>query len=57
MFTKTWTKKQFKEKDPLSFTAVSDERGRIVIPASVRKKLGLKFGSRVKTIVRGDYKY
>lgn len=32
-----------KEQDFLSFTAISDDRGRIVIPASVRKMLKMKF--------------
>jgi AbrB family looped-hinge helix DNA binding protein len=35
--------------DSASFTAVLDDRGRITIPASLRKKLKLSFGSSVLT--------
>jgi AbrB family looped-hinge helix DNA binding protein len=38
--------------DSVSFTAVLDDRGRISIPASVRKRLGIDFGSVIVTKVK-----
>ena len=43
----------------LFFTATVDERGRLIIPASIRKKLGISFGAAVfvgieKVIVSGS---
>lgn len=38
-------------KDSVGFTATSDERGRIVIPAHARKQLAIKKGSSVKVTV------
>ncbi|NIO44155.1 MAG: AbrB/MazE/SpoVT family DNA-binding domain-containing protein [Candidatus Aenigmarchaeota archaeon] len=44
--------------ESLSFTSIPDHRGRITIPASVRKKLKVKTDSRVliviKKILRGE---
>jgi bifunctional DNA-binding transcriptional regulator/antitoxin component of YhaV-PrlF toxin-antitoxin module len=34
-------------EDLFSFTAVLDDRGRILIPASIRKRLKIDFGSLV----------
>jgi bifunctional DNA-binding transcriptional regulator/antitoxin component of YhaV-PrlF toxin-antitoxin module len=50
---KTW-KKEYCEDCPdfLSFTAVLDDRGRITIPSSVRKRLVLDFKSVVFTKVK-----
>ncbi len=39
MNVKTWKKEYYDCPDFLSFTAVLDDRGRITIPSSVRKKL------------------
>jgi len=36
---KTWKKEYYDCPDSFSFTAVLDDRGRITIPSSVRKKL------------------
>jgi len=48
--------KILKDEDSVSFTAVLDDRGRISIPASVRRKLGLDFKSiiiaKVKSLKR-----
>ena len=41
------TKKEFANSDSLSFTAILDDRGRIVIPASIRNRFNLKFNSLV----------
>jgi bifunctional DNA-binding transcriptional regulator/antitoxin component of YhaV-PrlF toxin-antitoxin module len=41
---KTW-KKYEDCPDSFSFTAILDDRGRISIPASVRRKLGMDFKS------------
>lgn len=41
------TKKDFANSDSLSFTAVLDDRGRIVIPASIRNRFDLRFNSLV----------
>jgi bifunctional DNA-binding transcriptional regulator/antitoxin component of YhaV-PrlF toxin-antitoxin module len=38
--------------DSFSFTAVLDDRGRISIPASVRKKLKIDYGSVIITKVK-----
>jgi AbrB family looped-hinge helix DNA binding protein len=50
---KTW-KKEYEEDcpDSLSFTAVLDDRGRITIPASVRKKLKIKVDSLILTAIK-----
>jgi AbrB family looped-hinge helix DNA binding protein len=41
-----------------SFTAILDDRGRITIPASIRKELGIRTGSpiltRIEKILRGE---
>ena len=42
MDVKTWEKEFYEIPDFLSFTALLDDRGRITIPASVRKKLKIK---------------
>jgi bifunctional DNA-binding transcriptional regulator/antitoxin component of YhaV-PrlF toxin-antitoxin module len=50
---KTWKKEYYEDcPDFLSFTAILDDRGRISIPASVRKKLELDFRSVVITKVK-----
>jgi AbrB family looped-hinge helix DNA binding protein len=38
--------------DSFSFTAVLDDRGRISIPASIRRKLRISFGSVIITKVK-----
>lgn len=44
----TWkSKKDLSSPDSIIFTASLDDKGRIVIPASVRNKLSLKFNSQV----------
>jgi len=50
---KTW-KKEYDEDCPdfLSFTAILDDRGRITIPASVRKKLKIKVDSLILTTIK-----
>ncbi|MEM5793701.1 MAG: hypothetical protein QXS48_04495 [Candidatus Aenigmatarchaeota archaeon] len=35
------------DEDFFSFVATLDDRGRILVPAPIRKKLKIKFGSRV----------
>jgi AbrB family looped-hinge helix DNA binding protein len=49
---KTWEKEFYEIPDSLSFTAFLDERGRITIPASVRRKLKFKSYSAVSVIVK-----
>jgi AbrB family looped-hinge helix DNA binding protein len=49
---KTWEKEFCKEPDFISFTAVLDDRGRITIPASVRKKLKIDYCSIISVIVK-----
>jgi bifunctional DNA-binding transcriptional regulator/antitoxin component of YhaV-PrlF toxin-antitoxin module len=45
---KTWKKEYYEDcPDFLSFTAIIDDRGRISIPAFVRKKFKIDFGSIV----------
>ncbi|HKZ45583.1 MAG TPA: amino acid--tRNA ligase-related protein [archaeon] len=57
MVVKTWkTLKPDVAYDSLSFTAILDDRGRILIPASIRKKLKIKFGSLVLTTVEPKHK-
>jgi len=48
---KTWEKYE-DCPDSFSFIAVLDDRGRISIPASVRKRLGIDFGSIIITKVK-----
>ncbi len=43
MNVKIWIKEDF-----ASFTAVTDHRGRITIPASVRRHLSIRFGSAIE---------
>ena len=45
-FTST-IKKDFANSDSLSFTAILDDRGRVVIPARIRNTFNLKFNSLV----------
>lgn len=40
-------KKDLSNSDSLSFTAILDDRGRAVIPASIRNRFNLKFNSQV----------
>ncbi len=56
MFAKIWKKVDEKEYDFLSFTAILDERGRIIVPAPIRKKLEIKFGSLVFATIEPDHK-
>jgi len=49
---KTWEKEFYKVPDSLSFTALLDDRGRVTIPASVRKKLKIKSYSIVPVTVK-----
>ena len=53
MDVKTWKKEYYEDcPDFLSFTAVLDDRGRISIPASIRRKLRISFCSKVLTTVK-----
>ncbi len=56
MDVKIWDK--YEQIESLSFTSISDHRGRITIPASIRKKLKIRGDSRVlikiKKILRGE---
>jgi bifunctional DNA-binding transcriptional regulator/antitoxin component of YhaV-PrlF toxin-antitoxin module len=38
--------------DKISFTATLDDRGRITIPASLKRKLRVSFGSKVQATIR-----
>jgi AbrB family looped-hinge helix DNA binding protein len=49
---KTWEKEFYECLDSHSFTAILDDRGRITIPASVRKKLKIKSFSVVPVTVK-----
>jgi bifunctional DNA-binding transcriptional regulator/antitoxin component of YhaV-PrlF toxin-antitoxin module len=50
---KTWKKEYYEDcLDSVSFTAVLDDRGRISIPASVRRKLRIGFRSIIDTKVK-----
>jgi len=49
---KTWKKEYYDCIDSLSFTAILDDRGRIIIPASVRKKLKIRADSLVSVIIK-----
>jgi AbrB family looped-hinge helix DNA binding protein len=49
---KIWKKEYYDCVDPLSFTAILDDRGRITIPASVRKKLKIKSDSIISVIIK-----
>ena len=40
-------KKEFANSDSLSFTAILDDRGRVVIPARIRNRFSLRFNSLV----------
>ncbi len=52
MNVKTWEKGFYEIPDFLSFTALLDDRGRITIPAFVRKKLKIKSFSVVPVTVK-----
>ena len=52
MDVKTWKKEFYEIPDSLSFTAVLDDRGRITIPASVRKRLRIRLSSKVFTVIK-----
>ncbi len=41
------TKKDYVSSDSLSFTAILDDRGRVVIPARIRNRFSLRFNSLV----------
>jgi bifunctional DNA-binding transcriptional regulator/antitoxin component of YhaV-PrlF toxin-antitoxin module len=49
---KTWEKEFYEIPDSLSFTALLDDRGRVTIPVSVRKKLKIKPFSVVPVTVK-----
>ena len=57
MDVKIWDK-EFEQTESLSFTSISDHRGRITIPVSIRKKLKIRGDSRIlikiKKILRGE---
>ena len=60
MFEKTWRRERLdRVLDSFSFLAILDDRGRILIPAPIRKRMGLKFDSlvfvRIKTKILEDY--
>ncbi len=50
MDVKIWEK--YKQIDSFSFTSIPDYRGRITIPASVRKKLRIKPKSVVSVTIK-----
>ena len=53
MDVKTWKKEYYEDcPDSISFTALLDDRGRITIPASIRKRLRMRFCSKVLTVVK-----
>ncbi len=52
MDVKIWKKEFYEIPDFLSFTALLDDRGRVTIPASVRKKLKIKPFSIVSVTVK-----
>lgn len=58
MNEKIWKKHFCDQADPISFTAISDDRGRITIPASVRKKMRIRTGfpvlMKIEKILRRD---
>lgn len=44
----TWkSKKDLSNSDSISFTAILDDRGRVIIPASIRNRFSLKFNSQI----------
>lgn len=48
MNVKTWKDLKFRSTQGLlSFTAILDDRGRIVVPASIRRRMRVKFGSLI----------
>jgi AbrB family looped-hinge helix DNA binding protein len=49
---KIWKKEYYDCVDTLSFTAILDDRGRITIPASVRKKLKIRSDSIMSVIIK-----
>jgi len=49
---KTWKKEYYDCPDSLSFTAVLDDKGRILIPSSIRKKLKIDSDSIVIATVK-----
>ena len=51
MDVKIW-EKEFEQIDSLSFTSISDHRGRITIPDSVRKKLKIKPESVISITIK-----
>ena len=52
MNEKIWKKEYRDRVDFLSFTAVLDDRGRITISASVRKKLKIRDDSIISVIIK-----
>lgn len=58
MDVKIWEKEYCDSLESPSFTAILDDRGRITIPASVRKELRIRTGSpiitRIEKILRGE---
>jgi len=49
---KTWEKLYEDCPDSLSFTAILDDRGRVTIPASARKKLKIKYSYPISVIIK-----
>ena len=53
MDVKTWKKEYYEDcPDSFSFTALLDDRGRITIPASIRRKLRIRFCSKILAVVK-----
>ena len=57
MTVKIWERESLQPvKDPVSFTAILDDKGRIVIPATAKKRLKVSYGSKVSVSVIQIYK-
>ena len=53
MDDKTWKKEYYEDcPDSLSFTAILDDKSRVLIPAPIRKKLRIKPDSIVSVIIK-----
>lgn len=52
MDVKIWKKEYYDCVDSLSFTSMPDDRGRITIPASLRKKLKIKPESVISVTIK-----
>ena len=53
MDDKTWKKEYYEDcPDFLSFTSILDDRGRVFIPISIRRKLKIRPDSHVSVIIK-----